>query len=296
MSTASRLGAVRARLDLPRVRRAAGLLDGRHRSIYTGHGGQDFDDMAQYHPGDDVGDIDWKASARSGLPIIRRFVKESNLAMVLAVDTGRNMAAVAPSGERKADVAMFAADVVAYLARTRGDLVALVAGDAGRLTQVPARGGTSHMELLLRLLERDLTLAAPASDLGRVLDRTFSWLVRRSLVVVITDEARPGPEHEDALRRLRTRHEVMVIAVADTVPTDVAGADVADVDGGAPLPAFLRADRRLATEARAAAERRRSEVRAMLRRRGIEHVVAASSDDVVDALIDLFRRQRRVRR
>ncbi|MFC4554644.1 DUF58 domain-containing protein [Georgenia faecalis] len=294
MSTASRLDKVRARLDLPRVRRASGLLDGRHRSIYTGHG-QDFDDMVEYHPGDDVGDIDWKSSARAGHPIIRRFVRESNLSMVLAVDTGRNMAATAPSGERKAEVALFAADVVAYLARSRGDLVALVAGDEQRLTQVPARGGTGHLELLLRLLERDLRLDAPASDLGRVLDRTFSWLGRRSLIVVITDEARPGPEHEDTLRRLRTRHEVMVIAVADATAADGGPGAVADVDGGPALPAFVRADRRLAAEARAAVDRRRSEVRAMLRRRGIEHVVAGSSDEVVDALIDVFRRQRRAR-
>src|SRR5699024_12855658 len=104
MTSASRLAKVRARLDLPTVRRASGLLDGRHRSIFTGHG-QAFDDMVEYHPGDDVGDIDWKASARTGYPIIRRFVHESNLAMVLAVDTGRPMAATAPSGARKQHIA-----------------------------------------------------------------------------------------------------------------------------------------------------------------------------------------------
>src|SRR5690606_41237160 len=99
MSSASRLGKIRARLALPTVRRASGLLDGQHRSIFTGNG-QDFDDMVEYHPGDDVGDIDWQASARTGHPVIRRSVHESNLAMVLAVDTGRSMAATAPRGER----------------------------------------------------------------------------------------------------------------------------------------------------------------------------------------------------
>ena len=107
----SRLAAVRARLELPLVRRAAGVLDGRHRSIFSGHG-QDFDEMALYLPGDDVGDIDWKASASTGHPVIRRFQRESNLAMVLAVDTGRNMAALAPDGGSKADIARFVADVI----------------------------------------------------------------------------------------------------------------------------------------------------------------------------------------
>lgn len=295
MSSASRLASIRARLDLPTVRRASGLLDGRHRSIFTGHG-QDFDDMVEYHPGDDVGDIDWKASARSGYPVIRRFVHESNLAMVLAVDTGRSMAATAPSGERKSEVALFAADVVAYLARARGDLVALVAGDSRRITQIPARGGTGHLELLLRRLELDLSREAPPSDLSRVLDRILTSVNRRTLVVLVTDEARPGLDDEDALRRLRTRHDIMVISIADAMPTTPGFGPVADVDDDLLLPPFLQRDRRLHAAATVAVANRKKAIRDMLRRRGIEHVVATSSDDVVDALIDLFRRQRRVRR
>ncbi len=97
MPDVSRLAQVRARLDLPVARRASGLLEGRHRSVFKGHG-QDFDDLHLYAPGEDVGDIDWKSSARAGLPIIRRFVRESNLNLVLVVDTGRTMGATAPRG------------------------------------------------------------------------------------------------------------------------------------------------------------------------------------------------------
>ncbi|MHB1064301.1 MAG: DUF58 domain-containing protein [Georgenia sp.] len=291
----SRLAKVRARLDLPRVRRAAGLLDGRHRSIFTGHG-QDFDDQVEYRPGDDVKDIDWKSSARAGLPIIRRFVRESNLTLVLAVDTGRNMAATAPSGRPKSEVAQLAADVVAYLARARGDLVALVAGDAGRMTQVPGRGGTEHLEMLLRVVEGAMRRDAPPSDLGRVLERVLSWHVRRALVVVLTDEARPGPEHEDVLRRLRTRHEVLVIGVADALPTTPGIGPTADVADAARLPAMLRADLGLHEEALAAVAARRTAVTAVLRRRGVQHVVVSGEDDVVDGLIDLLGRQRHARR
>ncbi|GAA4427457.1 DUF58 domain-containing protein [Georgenia halophila] len=294
-STTSRLEKVRARLDLPTVRRAAGLLEGRHRSIFTGHG-QDFDDQVEYHPGDDVSDIDWKSSARAGIPIIRRFVRESNLSLVLMVDTGRNMATAAPSGEPKSRVAMFAADVVAYLARSRGDLVALLAGDAERMSQLPGRAGTEHMELLLRMVERAFSVDSPPSDLGRLLDRARTLFSRRSLIVIITDEARPAPEHEHALRRLRTRHEIMVISVADALPTTPGIGPTADIDTGADLPAFLRDDKALHAEAVAAVEARKSEVLAMLRRRGIQAVTVTSEDDLIDQLIDLLGRQHRVAR
>ena len=49
-----------AALALPTLRRATGLLDGRHKSVLLGHG-QDFDDLSPYRPGDDVTDIDWKS-------------------------------------------------------------------------------------------------------------------------------------------------------------------------------------------------------------------------------------------
>ena len=100
MGRGSRVARVRGRLALPTLRRATGLLDGRHKSVLLGHG-QDFDDLSLYRPGDDVSDIDWKASARIGQPVIKRYQREANLPLVLAVDTGRTMAAQTPAGEDK---------------------------------------------------------------------------------------------------------------------------------------------------------------------------------------------------
>lgn len=291
----SRMAQLRARLDLPTVRFATGLLEGRHRSVFSGNG-QDFDEMSHYQPGDDVSVIDWKASAASGIPVIRRFVREANLAMVLAVDTGRGMAATAPSGEQKSKIAVFAAEVVCYLARARGDLVALVAGDSEEIVQIPARGGTSHLELILSRIESMMTLRSAPSDAGRVLDRALTWFNRRSLIVLITDETRPRPEHELTLKRLRTRHEVMVIQVADALPTSDEELDVDDVDVHLDIPRYLRASPGLKREAEAFAQSRREEVRQMLRRRGIEAVRATSTDDLIDQLIVLLGRQKRVAR
>lgn len=290
----SRLAAVRARLELPLVRRASGLLDGRHRSILTGHG-QDFDEMALYLPGDDVGDIDWKASASTGHPVIRRFERESNLAMVLAVDTGRTMAALAPDGGTKADIAQFVCDVIGYLARGRGDQLALVAGDDERIVQIPARGGTEHMETLLRRISTMLSLQAPPSNLSHVLDRVLTWFTRRSLVVVVTDEVRPPLESELTIKRLRTRHEVMVIQVADALPTAFGTDPVEDVETPLGLPEYFRARGDLEAEARDAVARRRSDVAAMLRRYNVPTVTVGSETDVVDKLADLLARSRRAR-
>lgn len=296
MTSVSRLAHLRARLELPVIKQATGLLDGRHRSVFTGHG-QDFDDLVDYRPGDDPGDIDWKTSARAGHPVIKRFQRETNLSMVLAVDTGRSMCTLAPSGESKKDVAIAVAELFAFLARGRGDLVGLVSGDSERILQLPPRQGTEHLESLLRRLDSDMVLDAPRSDLTRVIKRALSSLTRRSLVVIITDEARPGIESENDLRKLRTRHEVMLVAIADLKPTEVTGHDgvVVDIDGGL-VPDFVRNDPLIRDEARRVVETRKAAVRDMLRRRGILSTVVQGSDDAINSLIDLLGRQRRARR
>jgi uncharacterized protein (DUF58 family) len=323
----SRLAQVRARLDLPVARRASGLLEGRHRSVFKGHG-QDFDDLHLYAPGEDVGDIDWKSSARAGIPVVRRFVRESNLNLVLVVDSGRTMGATAPSGETKAEVASFCCALVAYLARDRGDRVALVAGDADRLVQLPPRASTQDLEVLLRTVEDLWRPDAPANDLARPLDRALTAFRRRSLVVVVTDEARPGTEHEQLLRSLRVRHEVMVVQVADLSPVSArlpassrgrgvvrrgrgvvtdqsstsryqgsaSAVEVVDVDGTLRLPPFLRGRVALAQPAAQAAAARRAEVAERLRTLQVEGVLVEGSDDVVQRFVELLGRQKRARR
>lgn len=292
----ARLAHLRAQLELPVIRRTVGLLDGRHRSVLQGHG-QDFDDLSLYAPGDDVGGIDWKSSARAGIPVIKRFVRQSNLTVVLAVDTGRAMAATSASGEPKGEVALHAAALVAYLARDRGDRVALVAGDAGRLAQMPARGGTEHLEVLLRQVERSWSVEAPPADVERLLDRVAGRFARRSLVVLLTDEAHPAAEHARALRVLRTRHEVMVVAVADADPfAGRASAGNRDVEDGWTVPPWLQGRQDLqAAAARARAERAEARA-AMLRRLGVHDVVVGGSQDVVPGLASLLGRSRRARR
>ena len=61
----------------------------------------EFDDLRPYVPGDDVRDIDWKASARSGHVLIKRFVTEKHHKILVVADAGRNTTALAPSGETK---------------------------------------------------------------------------------------------------------------------------------------------------------------------------------------------------
>ena len=315
MGRGSRVARVRGRLALPTLRRATGLLDGRHKSVLLGHG-QDFDDLSLYRPGDDVTDIDWKASARIGQPVIKRYQREANLPLVLAVDTGRTMAAQTPAGEDKRGLALAVAEVFAYLARMRGDPVALVAADAARQVSRPPRSGSEHAETLLTQLSHlfeELTdtvdtaatrsgsgllaAGAPASDLVTLLDRVSIWHRRRSLVVLITDTAHPGPDAAtwlrrvvDLLRRLSTQHELTVIQIEDDDP--LAPGRAHDIELSGEVPAFLREDRALAARVSQQVLARRAAVTGALDARHIEYVTITDDASLVDRIADLLARQR----
>ena len=304
----ARIERLRAALSLPTLRRATGLLDGRHKSVFVGRG-QDFDDMSFYRPGDDISDIDWKSSARLGQPVIKRYQRESMMSLVLAVDTGRTMAAMAPSGEDKRDLALGVAEVFAYLARMRGDSVALVAGDAGRTISRPARSGAKHVETLLALLARtyedldvpvegappgvfELAPGAPPSSLPRLMERVSTWHRRRSLVVLITDTAHPGPDAAIWLRRLSIQHEVIVVQIEDDDPLRPDGGRGRDIDLPFEIPAFLRSDAHLAAQAGLVREQWRSTVEQVLDARHVEYGVVSSEETLIDDIAELLQRER----
>ncbi|MDN6794727.1 MAG: DUF58 domain-containing protein [Propionibacterium sp.] len=288
------LEAIAARVELPVMRRLLSQMEGRHGSLRAGRG-MDLLDMADYKPGDDVKDIDWLVSARAGRPVVKRFEATANVQVVLVVDIGRSMGALAPSGETKEEVALAACETVAWLSTMRGDQVGLVAGDSGRVRQVPARSGKSHAELLLRRISEDIDLASPSSDVARLLERALAATRRRSLVVLVTDGTSPEPVHEDLVKRLTVRHEMIVMSVTDADPTSLPrGTEVIDVDAG-PLPDFVTADAELAAQAREAAADRKGQVSRMLGRRGVIQVEVDAVADVPRALVRALERGSRVR-
>src|SRR6478735_5361178 len=108
---ASLLTRVKSKMALFAHRKARGMLDGEYGSVFRGRS-LDFDDLRAYVAGDDVRDIDWKASARHGSPLIKRYVAVRRQTVLLVTDTGRNMAADARDGEPKKDIAILALGVL----------------------------------------------------------------------------------------------------------------------------------------------------------------------------------------
>ena len=66
---------IKGNIHISSNNKTANMLDGTYKSIYKGKS-LNFDDLREYVPGDNVKDIDWKASARSNNILIKQYIAE----------------------------------------------------------------------------------------------------------------------------------------------------------------------------------------------------------------------------
>ena len=205
------------RLSLhPRVRLPA-TGAGCHLTHFRGRG-MEFDETRQYQPGDDVRQMDWQVTARSGQPHIKLFREERERPVWLWIDQGPSMR----FGTRVAFKSVRAAEAAALLAWAAVDggdhLGALIcAGD--RLRELRPR---SRHPAALRLLD---VLAGAEPDGGQLsscdpLNRLVQVVRPGSLVFLLSDFATLEHRHQLLLAHLAAHSEVATVLVYDPLEAE----------------------------------------------------------------------------
>lgn len=288
---------IKARLSIHAHRKVRGLLEGEYAAVHVGRG-IDFNDLREYVRGDDVKDIDWKASARSRQLLVKRYVAERKHTVLLCVSTGRSMAALNDAAVSKRELAVLVSGLMGLLAVQHGDLVSLVHGDARAQHAERPRGGELHLERLLGTVHDAIVPTGAPADLTALLRYVVRTVRRRTLLVVVCDDTFVPEEAADLLRRLTVQHEVMLLAIGDLDPTrpELAGRDLVDVDSAAEVPGWLRHDRRLREELAALVGEEEQRMRRRLDQLGVVHERVRDADSAVTAVFRLLERQRHARR
>ena len=173
-----------------------GLLEGGRYALLHSRS-LEFDDLRPYVRGDDVRDIDWKASARSGSVLIKRFVDEKHHKILLVADAGRNMTAETPSGETKLDVAAHILGAIGLITLRRADQIGMVYGDDRGCVNIRQGRGETHIESMLHRFYTHALSKPGQSDIACQLDYVATHYRHPMLVVVVSDE----PEVDSASRR-----------------------------------------------------------------------------------------------
>lgn len=80
----------RSKLRQGARRSVASIVPGNHHSPFRGQG-LEFDSVREYVPGDDIRNIDWRVTARTGSPHLKLFKEERERRMIICVDSNVSM-------------------------------------------------------------------------------------------------------------------------------------------------------------------------------------------------------------
>ena len=263
-----------------------GLLEGGRYALLHSRS-LEFDDLRPYVRGDDVRDIDWKASARSGSVLIKRFVDEKHHKILLVADAGRNMTAQAPSGEAKIDVAANILGAVGLITLGRADQIGMVYGDARGCVNIRQGRGETHIESMLHRFYGHALAAPGPSDISCQLEYVATHYRHQMLIVVVSDEPDVDGRLEEITGRLAGRHDVMWAMVSDVpaLGTPEANADGYDVATGRFVIGGASLGPRVVAAYRRAEQNRRRALEEFMTARAIPHAAIGGSGQIRSRLV-----------
>ena len=171
---------------------------------------REFHQLRDYHLGDTLSSIDWKATSKHLSLISRDYQEQRDQTVILAVDCGRRMRAL-DGGVPQFDHCLNAMLLLAYTALRQGDHVGVIglgSGMAGGTDTrwLPPVKGVQSMTTILNHLYDYQTTSAP-SDFTEAAQILMSRQQRRALVVMMTN-VRGEDSHQliEPMRMIRRRH------------------------------------------------------------------------------------------
>lgn len=216
--TLARLAAARLR-----SRRAVeGHMAGMHRSPLRGLS-VEFAEHREYSPGDDLRYVDWKVFGRSDKLYLKQYEQETNLDVVLLVDSSGSMrfGTLEVTGDdgtkrtwRKFDHATALGAAMSFLALQQQDRVGMVVFADGVRSLVNRSSARGHWRQIVAALNTHPV--KEATSIGRCVDQALGKVTNRVLFVIISDFFDDLDQIRSAMARVRHRgHDLVLLQVLD---------------------------------------------------------------------------------
>ncbi|MFJ2529774.1 DUF58 domain-containing protein [Pseudomonas helmanticensis] len=196
------------------------ILAGNHASRLRGRG-LNFDELRRYQPGDDLRHLDWRASLRTGKPVVRTFTEERDRPALIVVDQRMSMFFGSQRSFKSALGAELAA-LAAWMVFNAGDRVGGLVFNDQRIDSVaPLRSRKRVEALLSRIAEQNQALSAANPDaededqLDKVLQRCLALAGHDHLICIVSDFAGAGERTLQLMRQLSAHNDAIALQVYD---------------------------------------------------------------------------------
>lgn len=221
MAELTELKGINLELNLSGRKKALATLAGSHYSAFRGRG-IDFDESRIYQPGDDIRNIDWRVTARTGRTHTKVFREERERPVYLMVDQRHSMF----FGSKTAFKSVVAARIAALLAWSvlkQGDRIGGFLFNDDSVQEVRPSKGKRGIQSFFRLLIQfnqalELQPAGQRSmehSLSEALAGLNQVVRPGSLTVLISDFRPLSDDASHWLSLLRNKSDVLAIQIAD---------------------------------------------------------------------------------
>ena len=189
---------IKANLSIYTKKKTSNILEGSYNSIYKGKS-MNFEDLREYVVGDNVRDIDWKASARSNKILIKQFIAEKKHNVLFILDSGKKMLADTRDLESKKEVALMVTGTIAYLVEKHGDSIGAIYQAKENIKLFPFKTGLYNIEKILNSYEKEIDAK---NNLENLINYVLKFIRRRMIIFVVTDIDGMSNISEEILRKL----------------------------------------------------------------------------------------------
>ena len=181
--------------------------------------GLEFNQLREFREGDTLKQVDWKATARLGVPISREYQEEKDQNIVFLLDCSRRMRAVEQELSYF-DHALNALLMSSYIALDKGDAVGVMTFSGEPSWLPPTKGKASINNILNHLYA--LSTSTQSSDYVAAAENLLLKHRKRSLIILITNvRDEDDSDLNKAVEILSAQHLVMVVALQENLLTQV---------------------------------------------------------------------------
>jgi len=210
------------KLDLNKQTYATASTTGTHRSRFRGRG-MDYQESRIYQAGDDIRNMDWRVTARSGKPHTKLYQEERERPVVFLVDFNSSMF-FGSTHSLKSVVATKVAAMLAWSVALKGDRIGALLINKEHHELAPKMGKRGALQLIRQLVNFSNPQTGLAnSDESSNNTNNFNEELQRlrklarpgTLIVLISDFYKINDETQHHLRRLSQHNDLLAIQIVD---------------------------------------------------------------------------------
>jgi len=192
------------------------IFSGEYHSAFKGRG-MSFSEVKEYNYGDDVRNIDWNVTARTGAPHLKIYEEERELTVMLLIDVSASTL-FGTLDQPKNEIITELAAVLAFSAVSNNDKVGAIFFSSKIEKYLPPKKGK---QAILRIIRELITIEplAQGTDLTIAFDYLNNIQKKRSIAFVLSDFE--GGDFQTALSIASKRHDITGIKIWDIRERDL---------------------------------------------------------------------------